>query len=140
MKKIDDLLGERLEARGYRATAPRRSVLKAIANKKGHFTAEDIYDLVPKVGRATVFRTMRLLVELGMVCRVLLESGNLHYRLSHREHHHHLICVGCGSVKDFSDGSLESVVKDLVKPEGFESAGHWLEVYGRCSDCQAVGA
>ena len=53
----------------------------------------------------------------------LLESGNLHYRLSHREHHHHLICVGCGSVKDFSDGSLESVVKDLVKPEGFESAG-----------------
>ena len=131
-------MAERLEARGYRVTPPRRTVVKAIAGRKGHFTADEICQQARGIGRATVFRTMRLLVDLGMVCRVLLESGSLHYRLSHRDHHHHLICDGCGSVKDFSDSSLESVVKELVGSENFEIEGHWLEVYGKCTGCQAV--
>jgi Fur family ferric uptake transcriptional regulator len=139
MRRIDDLLEERLEARGYQVTPPRRAILKAIAGRQGHFTVEEICRQARGVGRATVFRTMRLLVELEMVCRVLLESGNLHYRLSHREHHHHLICIGCGNVRDFSNGSLEDVVKDLVEPENFQIAGHWLEVYGRCGDCHTAG-
>ena len=138
MKRIDNLLEERLEARGYRVTLPRRAVLKAIGGRKGHFTADEIYRHTKGVGRATIFRTMRLLVDLGMVCRVLLESGSLHYRLSHQEHHHHLICVECGGVRDFTSGSLEGVVKELVEPENFQIAGHWLEVYGRCLDCQAA--
>lgn len=138
MPGIDKLLADRLEARGFRMTPSRLAVLKAIASKSGHFTAEEICAQVGLVGRATVFRTMKLLVDLGLVCRVLLESGNLHYRLSHREHHHHLICDGCGSVKDFSSGSLESVVQEMVGSENFEIEGHWLEVYGKCTDCRAV--
>ena len=138
MPGIDKLLADRLEARGFRMTPSRRAVLKAIASKGGHFTAEEICSQANGAGRATVFRTMKLLVDLGLVCRVLLESGNLNYRLSHRDHHHHLICHGCGSVKDFSSGSLESVVQEMVGSENFDIEGHWLEVYGTCSDCRSV--
>ncbi|MFQ5874607.1 MAG: Fur family transcriptional regulator, partial [Dehalococcoidia bacterium] len=78
MPRIEELLAERLEGRGYRITPPRRVVLKAIEGRKGHFTADEICHQAGGVGRATVFRTMKLLVDLGLVCRVLLESGNLH--------------------------------------------------------------
>ena len=80
----------RLEALGHRATEPRRTVVQAALFQRGHFTAEELCRELPAVGRATVFRTLKLLVELGVVCRVLLEDGHFRYRLSSPDHHHHL--------------------------------------------------
>ena len=89
---------EALEERGYRSTAPRRTLAAAIGVQKRHFTAEGLRrQLPPTLGRATVYRTLKLLVEAGVLCRVMLEDGDLHYQLSHRGHHHHLLCVLCGS-------------------------------------------
>ena len=76
----------RLEARGYRVTPPRRAVIAAVLQQAGHFSVEDLLHRCRGAGRATVFRTIRLLTELGVVCRVLLDDGSLHYRLSHRSH------------------------------------------------------
>jgi Fur family ferric uptake transcriptional regulator len=134
-----DLIIERLETRGHRVTASRRRVLDAvIAQDSPHFTADDVLHATRNAGRATVFRTMKLLTDLNIVCRVLLDGGALHYRLSARGHHHHLVCRDCGRVEDFSQCDVEPLVRELAKATDYEIAGHWLEVYGRCHACRLL--
>ena len=129
-----------LEARDYRVTPSRLAVLAAVLRQRGHFAVDDILRQVPNVGRATAFRTMKLLCELGIVCRVLLEDGSLHYRLSGRGHHHHLVCVSCGGVQDMDDCAVSDLVRELSRSTGYQIEGHWLEFYGRCASCTAMPA
>jgi len=124
--------------RGHRMTSSRRSVLDAILAQPAHFTVDDVLRSAPGVGRATVFRTIRLLLDLNLLCRLLLEDGTLHYRLSTRGHHHHLVCIDCGRVEDFTNCDVASLVSDLSRATNYEIAGHWLEVYGRCSTCRLL--
>ena len=133
-----DLIIQRLELRGHRITDSRRRVLEALVAAPAHFTVDDVLRLAPDVGRATVFRTMKLLQDLNVVCRVLMENGSLHYRLSTRGHHHHLVCRQCGRVEDFSTCDVASVVEQLTRNTEYEIEGHWLEVYGRCSLCRIL--
>jgi Fur family ferric uptake transcriptional regulator len=133
-----DLIIERLEMRGHRVTGSRRRVLEALVAAPAHFTVEDVLRDVPGVGRATVFRTMKLLLDLNVVCRVLMEDGSLHYRLSARGHHHHLVCRSCGRVEDFSTCDVASLVEQLTASTDYEIEGHWLEVYGKCASCRIL--
>lgn len=133
-----DLIIERLELRGHLITPSRRRVLAALAKMPAHFTVDDVLRQARGVGRATVFRTMKLLQDLNIVCRVLMEDGSLHYRLSTRGHHHHLVCRTCGRVEDFSTCDVSSLVDQLTSSTSFEIEGHWLEVYGRCSSCRIL--
>lgn len=135
-----DLIIERMELRGHRITNSRRRVLEAVLAQSGHFTVEDVLHRTRKVGRATVFRTMRLLLDLNVVCRVMLDGGNLHYRLSSRGHHHHLVCNDCGRVEDFTNCDVEPLVQELARAMKYEIDGHWLEVYGRCQACRLLHA
>ena len=131
-----DLIIQRLELRGHRVTASRRRVLEALVAAPAHFTVEDVTRFAPGVGRATVFRTMKLLQDLNVVCRVLMEDGSLHYRLSTRGHHHHLVCRSCGRVEDFANCDVSSLVRQLARATEYEIEGHWLEIYGRCASCR----
>jgi Fur family ferric uptake transcriptional regulator len=133
-----DLVTERLELRGHRMTTSRRRVVDAVLAQQGHFTVDDVLRKTRRVGRATVFRTMRLLLDLNIVCRVLLDDGTLHYRVSTGRHHHHLVCTDCGRVEDFSQCDVESLVRDLQKATQYEVQAHWLEVYGRCQACRLL--
>lgn len=137
---LADQLMEALEQRGYRATSPRRAVARAITGKGRHFTAEELRGQLPGVGRATIYRSLKLLVESGVLCRVLLEDGNLHYQLSHRGHHHHLLCVECGSSQDLLGCDIESLLQEAAVSHRFQLSGHWLELYGRCQDCVSAAA
>lgn len=129
---------EVLDERGYRSTAPRRALAAAIGEQSRHFTAEGLRkQLPPSLGRATVYRTLKILVEAEVLCRVLLEDGDLHYQLSHSGHHHHLLCVHCGSSQDLMGCDIEDVLLNTSTRHGFELSGHWLEVYGRCRNCVA---
>jgi Fur family ferric uptake transcriptional regulator len=133
---VADQILEALEERGHRSTAPRRALATAIGEQDRHFTAEGLRrQLPPRLGRATVYRTLKILVEAGVLCRVLLEDGDLHYQLSHRGHHHHLLCVQCGSSEDLTGCDIEEVLLTTSAQHGFELSGHWLEVYGRCRQC-----
>jgi Fur family transcriptional regulator, ferric uptake regulator len=128
----------KLEARGHRVTPSRRAVIAAVLQQQGHFTADDLLHRCRGAGRATVFRTIRLLTELGVVCRVLLDDGSLHYRVSERtQHHHHLVCSGCGSVRDLDECAVGDLVRELSRASGYEIDGHWLEFYGRCTSCRS---
>lgn len=132
---------ERLLARrGYRLTGPRRHLLEVMEGLGDHFAAEDVVQAAPEVGRATVFRTLRLLQELDVVCQVVLDQGDLAYRLAPEEHHHHLLCVECGAVEDFSSDALEAVFAEVEGRTGYAIEAHRFEVYGRCAACQAVEA
>ena len=132
---LAEQLLETLGEQGYRDTGPRRAVASAIASKNRHFTAEELRDELPNVGRATVFRSLKILVDAGVLCRVLLEDGHLHYQLSHRGHHHHLLCVECGTSQDLLGCDIEGQLHDVAAAHKFELSGHWLEVYGRCQNC-----
>src|SRR5438094_7634095 len=133
-----ELIIERIELRGHRITEGRRRVIQAVLKQPSHFTVEDVLQSTRRVGRATVFRTMRLLLDLNIVCRVLLDGGNLHYRISSRGHHHHLVCNDCGRVEDFTGCDVEPLVQALAAAMKYEIDGHWLEVYGRCEACRLL--
>ncbi len=130
---------QRLEDRGHRVTAPRLKVLAEIADAGDQFAADEIAHRLPGVGRATVFRTLKLLVELDVLCRVLLDDGNLRYRWSYSGHHHHLVCAECGAVEDFTVCDVTELVREFTRLKHFTVEGHWLEVYGRCGRCLAKG-
>ncbi len=126
---------ETLEGKGHRSTLPRQAVANAIASQQGHFTAEALRKRLPELGRATIYRSLKLLVEAGVLCRVLLEEGNLHYQLSHRGHHHHLLCVECGVSQDLVGCDIEDLLRQLSADHQFQLSGHWLEIYGHCQSC-----
>ena len=128
---------EALKGRGYRNTKPRRILAFAIAEQDRHFTAEGLRQQLPtRLGRATVYRILRILVETGVLCRVLLEDDELHYQLSHRDHHHHLLCVECGLSEDLTGCDIEEALAGASALHGFELSSHRLEVYGRCRECR----
>jgi Fur family ferric uptake transcriptional regulator len=139
MDKLQSVL-RRLDEQGYRVTPSRLAVVTAVLVQTGHFTVDDVLSQARKVGRATVFRTIKLLTEMDILCRVLLEDGSLHYRVSHRQgHHHHLICVSCGGVQALDECIVVDMVGELSHSTGYEIEGHWLELYGHCGACRVTG-
>lgn len=129
-----------MERLGVRLTGPRRAVLDAITALPGPFTAEELSQSLPRVGRATIFRTMKLLQDAGIVCRVPLEDGSVRYQVSRGDHHHHLVCSQCGAVGEFDDPELDSLIQRNAGRQQFRLASHSLELYGRCATCAQQGA
>jgi Fur family ferric uptake transcriptional regulator len=130
---------DELSQRGIRDTAPRRAVAEAAVRRRGRFTSQDLVaELAPSgVGRATVFRTLDLLVELGVLARLHSDSHHA-YTVCGAEHHHHLVCVGCDTVQEIVSQSAERLVQELARDAGFEPQGHLLEIVGLCQACQRV--
>lgn len=130
-----------LEGAGYRLTEPRREVARLIAGQPGPFAAADLVEQVAErqlgVGRATVFRTLDTLSELGVVERIDLPSGEHAYLACRPAHHHHVICSRCGRNRDIDDAGLRAVVRDIARRTGYRIDGHRLELFGLCPDCQA---
>ncbi len=127
-----------LAASGRRLTTPRKAVLDALGRAGGPLTIEEIWEAVPDVGRATVFRTVKLLLELGLICRVVLENGSVRYVPATPDHHHHFICSGCGAVEEFQHPPIDEAIRTLAESAGFELSGHAVELYGRCRHCRAA--
>jgi Fur family ferric uptake transcriptional regulator len=135
-----DPIERTLSRRGYRLTSPRRAVLDTMRELGNHFTAEDVQAASPAVGRATVFRTMKLMRDLGIVCQVVLDDGTVVYQLTAEDdtdHHHHVVCSECGQVTEFASDGLEQVLEGVARTTGFDIDTHRLELYGRCSNCHA---
>ena len=130
-----------LDRAGYRLTEPRRSLAALIADHDGHFTAAELVAEARSqrlgVGRATVFRTLDVLEELGTIERLDLPSGEHAYVGCEPIHHHHVVCSGCGRTSEIDDTGLRGVVRDVARQTGFRVDEHRLELFGLCPACQA---
>ena len=131
-----DLLAT-LEDRGYRVTRPRREVINLLAQKQEGFTAEEVCSELPGVGRATVYRSIKLLLDAGVICKLVLPDGGSKYSLARGEHHHHIVCVMCGTVGEFRDSTVERVLRTIGADIPGKIVGHRMEFYITCQDCLA---
>jgi Fur family transcriptional regulator, ferric uptake regulator len=146
MLNTDKIL-ERLDEQGYRLTGPRRAVLEEVLSRHAPFTSNDLWEAIqqkaPSIGRATVFRTLDLLTQVGVVQRIHrdADTGRCHaYLACDEHHHHHLICNNCGSVTDFTeDKALEPLVREIERRTHFQVEGHRLELTGVCASCRQAG-
>lgn len=136
-RREEQRLAQSLLRGGHRVTAPRQRLLAAMSGLGDRFTAEELAGATPDVGRATVFRTLRLMLRLGTVCQVVLDDGAVHYRLTSGGHHHHISCSECGSVIDFASCDIDDLLGELSRRTGYAIEAHRLEVYGRCAACRA---
>ena len=127
-----------MEDLGHRVTRPRRQVLDLLDLKPDGFDAEEITRELPGVGRATVYRTIRLLLDAGVVCKLALRDGTTKYSLARIEHHHHVVCVRCGTVREFRDSTIERLVKSIGEEVSGEILGHRIEFDIVCRDCLAA--
>ena len=126
-------LAERLHARGLRVTPQRERVLRAV-RELGHATPEEIFDTVPEVDLATVYRTLELLEELGMVRHTHLDHGAPAYRPA-EDDHVHVVCHDCGTVLDAPPGLADDLERRLREERGFWLDRAHLTVFGRCAAC-----
>jgi Fur family transcriptional regulator, ferric uptake regulator len=127
-----DAAVRQIRACGYKATPQRLAVLEAVAAEQ-HQSLEGIRAGCPGVGMVTVYRTLGLLSGLGLVRRMDLGDGP-RYELA-EDHHHHLVCEGCGKITEFEQCPLDLRGLPGVCGE-FQVRAHSLEVYGRCSECR----
>ena len=130
-----------LDRAGYRLTEPRRRLAALIAGHDGHFTTGDLVQEARaehvRVGRATVFRTLEVLEELGAVERIDLPSGEHAYVVCRRSHHHHIVCSHCGRSQEIDDAGLRVVVGEIARRTGYRVDEHRLELFGMCPACLA---
>ena len=124
-----------LEDAGLRITGQRRQVVAAIDRRDAGFTAEDLATELGGVGRATVYRTLKLLVEADVICKLALPDGTPMYSTSRVEHHHHSVCTSCGAVEEFRDTTVERVLRSLNREIAGEIIGHRMDVFIRCLAC-----
>jgi Fur family ferric uptake transcriptional regulator len=129
---------EELRAKGYRVTPQRQLVLEAVKELE-HATPEEICVKVRETARgvniSTVYRTLELLEELGMVTHTHLGHGAPTYHLAADADHVHLVCRRCGKVIEVRSQLAEGLVKGLDEELGFVADVHHLTVFGRCCDC-----
>ncbi|UCG23776.1 MAG: transcriptional repressor [Chloroflexota bacterium] len=129
-----------LARRGYRFTQARKEVLSALVLAGGHISANELVDLVrhggSDVGRMTVYRTLDLLTELGLVRPIYQGTGAAHFVLLVEGHHHHLVCTGCDKVVELDVCLLTDIERRMKEDTDFEVRGHLLEIFGLCRQCR----
>ena len=128
---------------GHRSGGARRAVIASLAEQECCRSAQEIFDQLRgdgrRVGIASVYRVLDLLVSLGLVQRLDLGGGISRYEpaLPGGEHHHHLVCVDCGEVRPFEDPQLEQVLEGTAARSDYTVEGHDVVLRGHCPDCRA---
>jgi len=128
---------------GLRRTPARRALAELIAQREGHFTAEDVLAAARRgrrtMGRATVFRSLDLLTRMRLVERVDLPSGEHAYvACLPSTHHHHVLCSRCGRSTDVGELGLTPIIARAEAQTGYRIDTHRLELFGLCPDCRAA--
>ena len=130
-----------LTARGLSATRQRLRLGEIVFSTHGHFTAEDLVRTVRKlgarIGRVTVYRTLNLMVDAGLVEERSFERGRLHYEHTVGHHHHdHMVCVGCGRIIEFESDAIAREQRAAAAREGFTILHHNHTLFGHCRACR----
>ncbi|HSR35211.1 MAG TPA: transcriptional repressor [Anaerolineae bacterium] len=134
-------VGERrLRTAGKRITAQRRLVLGILAQSDGHLDAHDIYERGhrqdARLSMSTVYRTLSVLKEIGLVRELHLDDEHHHYELDGKDEHSHLVCLDCGRVIEVDSSAFAEVAKATGQLHGFEITTAQVELTGYCAECQ----
>lgn len=128
-----------LAEHGVRPTPRRVDVLAELVDEPNDATAQQLHERLRRRGRAiglaTVYRTLAVFAESGVVDVLSHGHGELCYRLCGGGHHHHLVCTGCHRVVELGDCELDAWLERTAAEHGFRATAHRLEVSGVCADC-----
>ncbi|MEA4883811.1 MAG: Fur family transcriptional regulator [Clostridia bacterium] len=136
----------RLQQAGYKLTRQRKAVLALFGPGTGHLSAGDVHEALraqnPDISLVTVYRTLEVLADADILRCVNFNDGMARYEwnLGRGDHHHHLICTGCGAVVEFGDCQIRPIEQKLEQTTGFRIDRHWLEVMGLCAKCRGASS
>ena len=130
-----------LRERSLKSTSQRDDIARVFFGSNRHISVEELYRDVrkvnPRVGYATVYRTVRLLRECGLAAERHFHDGEARFENVEEEHHHdHLICERCGRIVEFSNPEIEELQETVARKLDFVISGHKMELYGICGDCR----
>ena len=141
MQEHEKLFSDFLKTKGLKLTAPRRVILDIIFTYHRHFNVDALYDVIRKdhqnVSRATIYRTMPLLVESGLIKQSLRCQSKDHYEHIHgHEDHLHFLCIKCGDIIEVESSEIEKALKKLSAKKNFLINDYNLGAKGICEKCQ----
>ena len=124
---------------GTPVTLQRRAILETVLDLEGHPTADDVLEAVlrgnPGISRTTVYRSLETLVRMGLITKLCHPGRSVRYD-RRTGIHHHLVCMRCDGIADFSDGRLDALGVPDTSTEGFEVWDHRVQLRGLCKDCR----
>ena len=122
-------------------TKQRRTVLNVFLECKDHVSVEELYSIVseqePKIGLATIYRTLALLTKSGLALEMDFGDGQKRYESSFMSaHHDHMVCTECGKIIEFNHPLIEKYQEEIAIQNGFKITSHKLDLFGHCSNCK----
>ena len=131
-----------LRSRQLKLTGERLDLVEAVFNQEGHFDADELHTTLKLqdkgISRATVYRTLDLLVQCGLVRKSSFGDQHAHYEaVRSDEHHDHLICLNCDAIIEFFRPDLEALQDHICADFAFKPMHHSHQIFGLCRDCQA---
>jgi len=132
---------DHLRRQGLKSTAQRDDIARVFFATHRHISVEELYLEVkrvnPRIGYATVYRTMKLLTDCGLAAERHFRDAEARYeRTTDGGHHDHLICEGCGTIVEFEEDRIERLQGEVAQRFGFAITGHKMELYGLCRACR----
>ncbi len=129
-----------LKKHNYKITRNRLDLIDIIANYKKHFEIEELVSYIQSTqklaSRATIYRTVKLLIEFGIIKEIIKQNNKTIYEFyTQEEHHDHLICVSCGKIIEFLNEDIEKLQEEICKKHNFSPTYHRLEIFGLCEQC-----
>ena len=142
MREAEKIFSDFLEKKDLKLTSQRRIILHQAIHARGHFSAEQLLDFSKKLDRtiskATVYRTLVLLKESGILEEQDFGDGKkLYERAQGRTHHDHLICIRCGDIIEFENQKIEDLQNSEAAKHRFKIVYHSLKLFGFCAACGA---
>ena len=140
MPRKNDLFQSTLQTAGHRLTGQRQLLLDLIGEHGGHLDATELFRLArarsPRLSLATVYRTVALLRDLGLVDEVHLGEEHHHYELKPNQEHAHIVCTRCGRVVEFTSPLVAHLRTAIAGEYGFEVTGAQIDLSGLCEQCR----
>lgn len=140
-EKEEKILENYLREKNLKHSEQRKEILRIFLNIDKHLTANELYRIVQKkysaIGFATIYRTLKLLCEVGLCRELKLEDGTTRFEhLYNHRHHDHLICTKCGKFVEIIESGIEELQEKIFKLYGFHPQRHRMELYGICKKCK----
>ncbi len=145
MKNYNQLIEELkkiLKKRKLKYTYQREIILKTLYDNSGHFSPEELLQIIKtknsnkNIGIATIYRTLSLFEEEGLVESISFGKDGKKYEIGHKLHHDHLVCIKCGEIIEFIDEIIENRQIEVAKKYNFKMLDHSMKIIGICAKCQ----